>query len=391
MKTLKDIKYTTGLKVLVRVDFNVSIKDGIVTEDYRIRMALPTIKYLLEKGSTVILISHLEANDGVNPSLRPIAECLNRLGTEVTFIENYKNAFNIINNESHDSGSDDVKNKCFLMENLRFFEGEKSNDKQFAKELASLADVYVNEAFSVCHRKHASIVGVPEYLDSYAGLQLESEITNLSKAFNPNRPFLFILGGAKFDTKLPLLEKFMKIADYVFVGGALANNLLREKGYEIGKSTVSEGDFGLKKFIADPKLLIPIDILNQSNDSKNANEVLPDDIILDIGSKTLEQIQEVVDKSKFILWNGPMGKYEGGFQKSTLELAKMIGDATLKSRNESDQSIESILGGGDTLTAIETLNIESKFTFVSTGGGAMLDFLANGSLPGIDAIKTSKV
>ena len=377
MKTLKDIKFVEGMKVLVRTDFNVSIKNGEVIDDYRIRMAIPTIEFLLSKKATIILISHLEANDGGNPSLLPIANHLNKLGVKATFIKDYKNAYEIIQKENQG---------CFLLENLRFFDSEKNNDTKFAQELASLADIYVNDAFSVCHRKHASIVGIPKILDSYAGLQLEKEISHLSRAFNPRRPFLFILGGAKFDTKLPLLEKFMNIADFVFVGGALANNFFKEKGYEIGGSAVSNGDFGLKRFTDDPKLLLPIDVINEKKEVKAANDIKSDEKIMDAGPKTLELLEETIGKSKFILWNGPLGKCEDGYVDSTFKLAKMIADATLDSHNENESVIESIVGGGDTLAAIMNLDISNKFTFVSTGGGAMLDFLANETLPGIEVL-----
>ncbi|MFA6295716.1 MAG: phosphoglycerate kinase [Candidatus Paceibacterota bacterium] len=375
MKTLKDIQFVDGIKVLMRADFNVPLKNGVVANDYRIRMTIPSIEYLLSKGAVVILMSHLEADDGSNPSLQPVANRLNELGVKVSFIKDYKNAYEFIESESQKSG------KCFLLENLRFFDGEKGNDPKFSKELASLADIYVNDAFSVCHRKHASIVGVPKLLDSYAGLQLEKEISYLSKAFNPTRPFLFILGGAKFDTKLPLFEKFMKIADFVFVGGALANDFLLKKGYEVGESTVSKGDFELSQFLGNEKLLLPSDVLNEKREVKSVIDFSSTEKMVDVGPKTLEELREVILKAKSILWNGPLGRYEDGFQDSTLALAKIIGEAT-----END-GVESIVGGGDTLAAIATLGIESKFTFVSTGGGAMLDFLANGTLVGIEVLK----
>ncbi len=370
MKTLKDIEFLDGVKILVRADFNVPIKNGKVVDDYRIRMALPTINHLLEKKAKVILMSHLEANDGENPSLLPVADRLKELGVEVIFIKDYKKVSSII-----ESG-----NGCFLLENLRFFDGEKANDTQFAKELASFGDIYVNEAFSCCHRKHASIVGVPKFLPNYAGLQLENEITHLSKAFNPPRPFIFILGGAKFETKLPLLEKFMDIADQIFVGGALATDFFKEKGYEVGKSLVSEGDFKLSRFVHSPKLFLPIDIMTESKEVKAVDALNPTDNSMDCGPATAKLLRERINGAKFILWNGPLGIYEGGFKRSTLELAQIIAEATAN-------GAESILGGGDTLAAIEELHLQEQVTFMSTGGGAMLEFLAQGSLPGIEALE----
>ncbi|MFA6554390.1 MAG: phosphoglycerate kinase [Candidatus Paceibacterota bacterium] len=375
MKTIKDIQLLKGVKVLVRADFNVPVKNDVVVDDYRIQATLPTINFLREKGAKVILISHLEASDGSNGSLSPVAKQLKKLGQEVVFIENWKNANNIIENEMKDGG-------CVLLENLRYFDGEKANDTKFSKELASLADIYVNDAFSVSHRAHASVVGVTKYLSSYAGLQLEKEIGNLSKVFNPAHPFLFILGGAKFETKLPLLEKFMDIADFVFVGGALATDIFKEKGYEIGKSLVSKGDFDLLRFANNPKLLLPLDLSNQNREIKPVNGLNKEDQSMDSGPETLELLKQKVSGAKFILWNGPLGVYEKGFKDNTLKLAKMIAEAT-------SNGTETIVGGGDTLAAIAENGDQGKFTFVSTGGGAMLEFLAKGTLPGIEVLNNS--
>ncbi len=399
MKTLKDIEYLQGVRVLVRADFNVPIKNGVVVEDFRIKAELPTIDFLVRKGAKVILMSHLESIDGINPSLAPIADRLSKLGQEVIFVKDYNKALDIIN--------DKMKNgTCILLENLRFFDGEKKNDTAFAKELASLGDIYVNDAFSVCHREHASVVGLPKLLPSYAGLQLESEIINLAKAFNPAHPFLFILGGAKFDTKLPLLEKFLNIADSIFVGGALSNDLLKSKGYEVGKSLVSrpfgessslpqtpQGGIGrdlspqageimdvLKRFTNDAKVMLPIDIINEQKIAKPADGLSASDKNMDMGPETLKLLGAAINNAKFILWNGPLGVYEKGFKEGTIELAKMVSEATAR-------GAETIVGGGDTLAAITELGNQEKFSFISTGGGAMLDFLATGTLPGIDALE----
>lgn len=372
MKTLRDIEYLSGVKVLVRVDFNVPTKNGVVVEDFRIKAARPTIDFLVGKGAKVILMSHLEAADGTNPSLAPVADRLRKLGKEVIFIKDFNKAYDVIN-EQLKGGS------CALLENLRFFDGEKKNDPSFAKELASLADIYVNDAFSASHREHASIVGVPKLLPSYAGIQMEKEVAALSKAFNPSRPFLFILGGAKFDTKLPLLEKFLDLADSIFVGGALANDLLKAKGKEVGRSLLSKGSMDLSKFVASPKVIVPIDILNEKKTAKSADGVSADDKIVDAGPKTLQRLKDVIARAKFILWNGPLGIYEGGFKDGTIALARMVSDAT-------PHGAETIVGGGDTLAAIAELGKQEDFTFISTGGGAMLDFLATGTLPGIEAL-----
>jgi 3-phosphoglycerate kinase len=373
MKTLKDIEYLSGVKVLVRVDFNVPIKNGVVVEDFRIKAALPTIDFLIGKGAKVILMSHLEAADGTNLSLLPAALRLKKLGKEIVFIKDFNRAHDIIN-EQLKGGA------CALLENLRFFDGEKKNDPKFAKELSSLGDIYVNDAFSVSHREHASIVGVPKLLPSYAGLQLEREVASLSKAFNPTHPFLFILGGAKFDTKLPLLDKFINIADQIFVGGAIANDLLKAKGYEVGKSLLSDGAVNLSEFSNSPKVILPADIINEQKQAVMADKISKTDKNLDAGPKTIEILRTIVADAKFILWNGPLGQYENGFKEGTVELARLIGDVTLS-------GAETIVGGGDTLAAIQELGNQEKFSFISTGGGAMLDFLAKGTLPGIEALE----
>lgn len=373
MKTLSLIPHLEGVKVLVRVDFNVPIQNGKVTDDYRVKSALPTIEFLRKKGAKIVLMSHLESADGGNPSLEPVAKHLETLDGRVLFIKDYKTAHEVI--EAGENG------QCFLLENLRFFDGEKKNDPVFARQLASLADVYVNEAFSVSHREHASIVGVPKLIPAYAGIQLEREVAALSKAFNPAHPFLFILGGAKFETKLPLLSKFLNIADIVFVGGALANDIFKAKGYEVGISLLSKGNIDLSDFAVNPKLIVPIDIMNQKKEAKPADQVSKEDKIMDSGPKTVELLAEKIRAAKCILWNGPLGLYEDGYRGPTLELARLIAEHSEK------EGAESIVGGGDTLAAISTLGLEDKFTFISTGGGAMLDFLATGTLVGIEALK----
>jgi len=352
MKSIKDVENLDGVKVLVRLDLNVPIQNGFITDDFRIRKALPVLKYLIEKGAHLILISHIETKE--NPTLKPVADALNKLGIECVFEKNYKKAFA-------------NKNKIILLENLREHEGEKKNDKKFAKELASLADIYVNDAFSCSHREHASISAITEFIPSYAGLQFAEEIKHLSSAFNPDHPFLFILGGAKFETKLPLVQKFIKLADTVFVGGALANDFFKEQGRNIGTSMVSDTKLDLSSLIHSEKLLLPLD------------SILKDTAIMDAGMKTVEMLRQEIEKARYILWNGPLGAYETGYKATTLQLAEVLADATKK-------GAKTIVGGGDTLATITELKLEDSFTFVSTGGGAMLEYLAKGTLPGIKAL-----
>ena len=368
MKTLKDIGSVVGKIALVRVDFNVPIEAGIVQDDFRIKSALPTIDFLKKAGAKVCLMAHSESNkEGEKSTLKPAFNVLKGY-MDCVFA-------NVI------SEIDDLfkTNDVVLLENLRANPGEKNNDEAFAKELAGVADFYVNDAFSVCHRNHASIVGVPKFLPSYAGFQLEKEIGELSKAFNPAHPFVFILGGAKFDTKLPLINKFLDKADVLCVGGALANDILKAKGFNIGKSLFSKTDVDLSKVVESNKLLEVVDAVVQNEkgvETKSVKDVSDEDNIMDAGVETIKIWEEKIRDGAFVLWNGPLGNFEAGFDKGTLALAQAIASS----------DAESIVGGGDTLSAIKKLNLESAFSFISTGGGATLDFLANETLVGIQAL-----
>jgi len=355
MKSIKEVENLNGVKVLVRLDLNVPVENGRIVDDFRIRKSIPLIKYLYDGGANIILVSHIETKD--NPTLEPVAKHFNTLGINCYFEKNYKKVL----------GSSE---RIILLENLRVNEGEKKNDRQFAKELASLADIYVNEAFSVSHREHASVCAITEYIPSYIGFQFEEEIKHLSLAFRPDHPFLFILGGAKFETKIPLVDRFIDSVDTMFVGGALANDFLREKGVDIGDSLVSENRMDLSKYLNNEKILLPRDT------------VLKGTAIMDVGEKTVEILQEEINKAKFVLWNGPLGAYELGYRGPTLEVSRMLAEATKR-------GVKTIVGGGDTLAAIAELQLEDSFTFVSTGGGAMLDYLAKGTLPGIEAMSKS--
>jgi phosphoglycerate kinase len=383
MKTLTDIEYLKDVRILLRMDFNVPIKDGKVVNDYRIRMGLPTIQVLQKAGAKVIIISHIEVKEGEVDTLKPVASSLQNLGIPVKFVDNVKNAAKEI--------AEMKSGEYILLENIRHSAGEKTNDSAFAKELASLADIYVNDAFAVSHREHASIVGVPKYIPSYAGLQFEKEVKELSRAFSPEHPFLFILGGAKFETKLPLLERFIRSADQIFVGGALAHDFFHDRGYELGKSLVSETNFDLTKYSASGRILLPVDVVLSDGRVVAPDTLSKADRIVDAGPKTLEILKTAIDSAKFILWNGPAGYYEGGLKNGTLEIAKMIASRSTGGIGDAvSEDAVTIIGGGDTLAAIAELSIENRFTFVSTAGGAMLDYLAKGSLPGIDALNDSK-
>jgi len=371
MKSIEKIKDVKGKTVLVRVDFNLPIKNGKVEDDFRIQKALPTIKFLQTKGAQVVLITHLGKGGA---TLLPIAKALNK------YIKS-KFVPDIIGSVAKKAVSEMKDGDVILLENLRNDKGEKDSDTVFGLSLSSLGDIYVNEAFSVSHRTDASLVLLPKLLPAYAGFQLQAEINNLSLAFKkPKHPFLFILGGAKFSTKLPLITKYLKSADSVFIGGALLNDLLKAKGYEVGQSLVGEDNYGLDKVIKNKKIIWPVDVVVKSGQklmNKNLGEVSSGDFILDIGSQSVKNLGLVIKKSKLILWNGPLGKYEAGGGGATKKILKIIAES----------KAASIVGGGDTVALISEMKMEKKFTFVSTGGGATLDFLANGTLPGIKALQ----
>ncbi len=371
MKSIKEIKNLKNKRVLVRVDFNVPINGGKVVDDFRIRKSLPTIQYLIKKGAKVILISHL----GRNPSdtLAPVAKVVNKF-IKVKFVKD------ILGQDAQKAINTMQSGTVVLLENLRSDAGEQGNDKSFTRNLAFLADIYVNDAFPVSHRKDASIVGVPSYLPSYLGLQFENEIKNLSHILKPQHPFLVIFGGAKTETKLPLIKKYLKIADTVFVGGALSNNFFKAKGYEVGKSLVDHESLLLKPFLKSKNLLLPDTVVVSRNNKKTTikiNEINKDDAILDIGLPSIMALESIVNKAKVILWNGPVGLYEHGYTEGTDALVKLL----IKTK------AKVIIGGGDTSVFIERKKLGDKFTFVSTGGGATLEFLSKGTLVGIKALK----
>lgn len=366
IKNLKDANLK-GKQVFVRADFNVPVVNGKITDDFRIKKSFQTIDYLRQNGAKIILSSHI---GGGTDTLHPVYDYLKQK-YDVVFIEDYFP--NVPNLEAFFR-----EGKIVLLENLRKYNEEKNNDDTFAKHLAGLADIYINEAFSASHREHASIVKIPKYIPGYTGFVFEEEVTELSKAFHPEHPFVFILGGAKFDTKLPLIRKFWNIADGVFIGGALANDFLKEKGLEVGKSLVSQKEYDLSPFLNE-KLVLPIDVVvlgPGDGDTKFVEEVLPRDTIVDAGLETLAQFAAKIQGAKFILWNGPLGNYESGFKEGTLNLARLIAHS----------NANSIVGGGDTIASITGLGLSDKFSFISTGGGAMLEFLANETLPGIEAL-----
>lgn len=378
IKQLKDLtrQDIEGKKVILRVDFNLPIEQGKVSNAYRIERAMPTIEFLRSNGGKLLLISHIETKGEDHPSLKPVFEYLKEKFPElpITFLPS------CFGDEANKKLQEMKNGEMVLFENIRQYGEEKENNEAFAKSIATLGDMYVNDAFAVSHRSHASIVGIPKFLPAYAGLQLEQEIKNLNVTEAVERPFLFILGGAKFETKLPLIKKFLDLADHVFVGGALANDVLKARGFSIGKSLASSDNLDLHPVISNPKLIVPIDVVTKEGEMvqpKLVEQVGEDDVIVDIGPESIKYLSSFVKKSKYILWNGPFGNFEIGFKDATEALAQEIGLA----------QVHSVVGGGDTLAAIQKLNLLDKFTFVSTGGGAMLDYLSEGTLVGIQALE----
>jgi len=361
----------SGLKVLFRADFNVPIENGRVVDPLRIGATLSSIKHLLGYGARVIIISH---RSDEKTSLLPVFQYLKR-EIPIAFAED------VAGSKAHRAARELKNGQALLLENLRWEKGEKGNDAQFAQDLASMADVYVNDAFPVSHRPHTSVVGVPAILPGYAGFQFLKELENLTPALMPQSPSLAIIGGAKFATKEKLVHELLKKYDKLFIGGALANDFFRAEGHEVGKSLVSNTDH-IQPLLQNSKIMIPVDVTVENpngKEDKDLSEVNENDCIYDVGPKSMEALRPFVEKARSILWNGPMGNFEKGFRRGTDDVAKMIAQV----------DAHSIVGGGDTLSSIQFLHLSDRFSFVSTAGGAMLDFLANGTLPGIEALKNS--
>ncbi len=378
-----------GKTVLMRVDFNVPQDTNLkITDDTRIRATLPTIKYILENGVTkLILMSHLGRPDGkivAKYSLKPIAVKLQELlGQPVLFLNDCVGA-----NIKNDIAA--AKERIVLLENLRFHAEEEANDAGFAKQLASLADIFVNDAFGTAHRAHASTEGVTHYLKSAAGFLLEKEIEYLGSAVaNPERPFVVILGGAKVSDKIGVIENLLPKCDAIIIGGGMAYTFLKAQGKAIGNSKLEKDKLDLAKSILDKAkqlkkdILLPIDNLivetiDAGAKTELVGENIPDGkIAVDIGPKTIAFFEEKLKTAKTIVWNGPLGIFEmDPFSKGTQEIAKFI----------SGLKAVSIIGGGDTAAAVAKFNLEDKMTHISTGGGASLEFLEGKILPGIAAL-----
>jgi len=384
-KTIKDID-VKGKRVLVRVDFNVPLKDGKVSDDTRIIAALPTINYLTEKGAAVILCSHLGRPKGEpDPaySLEPVAEYLQRLvKNKVIFSKE------CIGMDAKKAAEALQAGEILVLENTRFYPGETKNDDEMARQLAELADVYVNDAFGSAHRAHASTVGVTRYLPAVAGFLMEKEIQFLDQAIeNPKRPFVAILGGAKISDKIGVIKNLLSKADTVLIGGGMANTFFKSQGYPVGDSLVEDEVLDTARDlikVGGPKLRLPVDVViadrfeNEASTQIIKTSPVPDGWrILDIGPQTIENYRKVISTAGTVVWNGPMGVFEmPNFAKGTFEVAKAVAES----------KAISIIGGGDSAAAIQQSGLADKITHISTGGGASLEMLEGIQLPGLIAL-----
>ena len=379
-----------GKRVLIRVDFNVPLKDGAVTDNTRIKAALPTIKYILDNGASLVVMTHLGRPKGEKNekySLAPVAaEFSKLLGKDV------KLASDVIGDEVKKEVEALKPGDVLLLENVRFYKEEEGNDPEFAKTLASYGDIYCNDAFGTAHRAHASTEGVSHYLPSYAGFLIEKEVKFMAPLLeNPEKPFVAIIGGSKVSSKITVLESLVRTCDTIVIGGGMAYTFLKVQGHTIGKSLVEDdyletaSSFLKKAEEKGVKVILPVDHVAAAEFDENASPVavdsvdIPADLMgMDIGPKTTALIVEAVKGAKSVVWNGPMGVFEfASFAKGTEEVAKALAasDAT------------TVVGGGDSVAAINKFGLADKISHVSTGGGASLEFLEGKELPGIKALE----
>ena len=391
MKSIKDQENLSQKKVLLRLDLNVPLKKGLITDQTRIDKILPIINFLLSKNSRIIVVSHVGRPKGEKNSslsLKPICKILEK---------KINRRVNLISDDVFQLNKEDLfKNKddeIIFLENIRFYREEEKNDPSFAKQLASLADLFVNDAFSCSHRAHASLCKITEFLPSFAGLQLEAELSALKKVTSKiKRPITCIIGGSKISTKIGIIKNLIpKFNNIIFVGG-MANNIFNHKGNQIGKSVKEENCEKIIEEIFETSkqhscsIIYPIDVLvgknlNSVSKAKELNEIDKDDLILDIGPKTINAIKKIIENSETVLWNGPAGYFENpNFANGSYEIAKAI---IKKNKNK---SIYSVVGGGDTIALINEIRAIKDFNFVSTAGGAFLEYLEGKDLPGIKAL-----
>ena len=392
MNNIKDQENLNQKKILLRLDLNVPIKNDFITDETRIDKIIPVINFLIKKKSKIIIISHVGRPKGkVNKvlSLRPICENLQKkIKKKIKLID--KNIFNLKKGDLFNNPVDQIVS----LENIRFYKEEEKNDKLLAKHLASLADYYVNDAFSCSHRSHSSICKITEYLPSFAGLQFETEINALKKVTTEiKKPTTCIIGGSKISTKIGIIKNLITKFDNIVIVGAMANNIISYNGNNIGQSIREEKcETAIREIFETSKkyscnITFPEDVLvgksiNDISFVKELNDIQDNDLILDIGPKTINKIKNIIENSQTVLWNGPAGYFENpNFAKGSYEIAKAI------IKRNKDNSFYSVVGGGDTIALINQINLIQEFNFVSTAGGAFLEYLEGKELPGIRALK----
>jgi len=385
-QTIRDID-CQGKRILMRVDFNVPMQDGVVTDDKRIRAALPTIQYALDNGASVVLMSHLgrPKGTGFDPefTLRPAAEALSKLlGRPV------KMAPDCVGTEVEAMAGEIQPGEALMLENTRFHKGEEKNDLELAKQMARLGDVYVNDAFGSAHRAHASTEGVARFLPAVSGFLMEQELEYLGRATeNPAHPYVAILGGAKISDKITVVENLLGKCDTLIIGGGMANTFLAAKGYEMQDSLVEAGSIETARAImakAGDKLMLPVDaVVADKFDADADHQVVAVDKVpvgwrmLDIGPKSIARFGDVLKAAKLVVWNGPMGVFEfPRFAEGTFAIAKLLATT----------GATTIIGGGDSASAVKKAGVAKQMTHVSTGGGASLEFLEGRVLPGVAAL-----
>tara|TARA_Y100001970_G_scaffold106748_1_gene133772 strand:- start:489 stop:1667 length:1179 start_codon:yes stop_codon:yes gene_type:complete len=391
MNNIKDLNDLNQKRVLLRLDLNVPIKNGNITDETRINKILPIIRFLIGKKSKIIVISHVGRPKGIvdeDLSLKPICENLGKkINREIKLIK--KNIFDIKREDLFTNSQDQI----IFLENIRFYNEEEKNDLEFSKHLSSFGDIFVNDAFSCSHRDHASVSKIAEFLPSYAGLQLESEINALKKVTTETKkPVTCIIGGSKISTKIGIIKNLIPKFNNIVIVGGMANNILKYKGHQIGTSifednceTLIEEIFkNSKKF--NCQITYPVDVVVAKNiesegKNKDINKVDRNEMILDIGPKTISSIKKIINNTNTILWNGPAGYFENpNFQNGTSQILEIISEKTKKDK------IFSVAGGGETVAAINKFKKFESFTFISTAGGAFLEYLEGKTLPGIKAI-----
>ena len=392
MNKIKDHENLNKKKILLRLDLNVPLKDRKITDETRIDKILPIIEFLLKKNSKIIVVSHIGRPKGKvvkNLSLKPVCEYLEKkINKDIKIIDD--DIFKLKKEDLFKNSKDQI----VFLENIRFYKEEEENDINFSKHLAKLADLFINDAFSCSHRAHSSVSKITEFLPSFAGLQLETEINALKKVTTEiKKPITCIIGGSKISTKIGIIKNLIPKFDNIIIVGGMANNILKYKGNKIGKSIKEENcEMIIDEIFETSKnhsciVNYPEDVLvgknmNDKSQNKEINDIADDDLILDIGPKTLDKIKSIIEKSKTILWNGPAGYFENpNFANGSYEIAKAI---TMKKK---DNSIYSVVGGGDTIALLNQINVIKDFDFVSTAGGAFLEYLEGKELPGIKALK----